>query len=151
MGHRRFLPQANRFRKQKKAFNGEAEHVRAPKPLSGAEVLDSLSGVEVVFGKRRRPSNMEGVWKKRSIFFDLPYWKDLLVRHNLDVMHIEKNVCESLIGMLLNIPGKTNDRENARLDIVANGNTRIVEVYFKGGKKDLFTSSLLHTFKVRKN
>ena len=61
MGHRRFLPQAHRFRKQKKAFNGEAEHVRAPKPLSGAEVLDSLSGVEVVFGKGRRPSNTEGV------------------------------------------------------------------------------------------
>ncbi|KAL5578036.1 hypothetical protein UlMin_019735 [Ulmus minor] len=57
MGHRRFLPQAHRFRKQKKAFNGEAEHVRAPKPLSGAEVLDSLSGVEVVLGKGRRPSN----------------------------------------------------------------------------------------------
>ena len=55
------------------AFNGEAEHVRAPKPLSGAEVLDSLLGVEVVFGKGRRPSNTEGVWKKRSIFFDLPY------------------------------------------------------------------------------
>ncbi|KAL5562732.1 hypothetical protein UlMin_032479 [Ulmus minor] len=61
MGHRRFLPQAHRFRKQKKAFNGEAEHVRAPKPLSGAEVLDSLSGVEVVFGKGRRLSNTEGL------------------------------------------------------------------------------------------
>jgi len=67
MGHRRFLPQAHHFRKQKKAFNGEAEHVRAPKPLLGAEVLDSLSGVEVVLGKGRRPSIMEGVWKKRYI------------------------------------------------------------------------------------
>ena len=42
MGHRGFLPQAHHFRKQKKAFDGKAEHVRAPKPLSGAEVLDSL-------------------------------------------------------------------------------------------------------------
>ena len=71
MGHRRFLPQAHHFRKQKKAFNGEAEHVRAPKPLSGAEVLDSLSGVKFFFGKGRWSSNTEGVWKKRSIFFDL--------------------------------------------------------------------------------
>jgi len=113
MGHRRFLPQAHHFRKQKKAFNGEVEHVRAPKPLLGAEVLDSLSGVEVVLGKGRQPSNTEGVWKKRSIFFDLLYWKDLLVRHNLDVMDIEKNVCKSLIGTLLNIVGKTKDGENA--------------------------------------
>ncbi|XXG82307.1 hypothetical protein AAC387_Pa10g0287 [Persea americana] len=28
-------------------------------------------------------------WSKRSIFFDLPYWKDLPIRHNLDVMHIK--------------------------------------------------------------
>ena len=63
----------------------------------------------------------EGVWKKRSIFFDLLYWKDLLVHHNLDVMHIEKNICKSLIGTLLNIPGKTKDIENVRLDMVAMG------------------------------
>ncbi|KAL5549480.1 hypothetical protein UlMin_004711 [Ulmus minor] len=36
-------------------------------------------------------------------------------------MHIKKNVCESLIGTLLNIPGKTKDGENARLDMVAMG------------------------------
>ena len=81
--------------------------------MSGAEVIDSLLDVEVVFGKGRWSFNTEGVWKRRSIFFDLPYWNDLLVRHNLDVMHIEKNVCESLIGTLLNIPGKTNDGENS--------------------------------------
>ncbi|KAF6156825.1 hypothetical protein GIB67_017359, partial [Kingdonia uniflora] len=31
-------------------------------------------------------------WSRRMIMFDLPYWKDLPVRHNLDVMHIESNV-----------------------------------------------------------
>ncbi|XP_074359908.1 uncharacterized protein LOC141700032 [Apium graveolens] len=39
------------------------------------------------------------------------------VRHVLDVMHIEKNICESLLGTLLNIPGKTKDRESVRLDM----------------------------------
>ena len=29
-------------------------------------------------------------WKKKNIFWDLPYWASLRVRHNLDVMHIEK-------------------------------------------------------------
>ena len=47
--------------------------------------------------------------------------KDLLIHHNLDVMHIVKNVCESLIGTLLNIPGKTKDGENAKLDMVTMG------------------------------
>ncbi|KAL4580977.1 hypothetical protein LXL04_017183 [Taraxacum kok-saghyz] len=30
-------------------------------------------------------------WVKRSIFWELPYWRKLLIRPNLDVMHIEKN------------------------------------------------------------
>jgi len=33
-------------------------------------------------------------------------------------MHVEKNVCDSLIGTLLNINGKTKDGLNARLDLI---------------------------------
>jgi len=44
--------------------------------------------------------------------FDLPYWSDLDVRHCIDVMHVEKNVCDSVIGMLLNIQGKMKDGFN---------------------------------------
>ena len=57
------------------------------------------------------------LYKKRSIFFDLEYWEHLLVRHQLDVMHIEKNVCESIYGTLLHQPGKTKDGINARKDL----------------------------------
>ena len=46
-------------------------------------------------------------------FFNLPYWSSLLIRHNLDVMHIEKNICESLLGTLLEIAGKTKDTKKA--------------------------------------
>ncbi|KAL6214278.1 hypothetical protein ACLB2K_013715 [Fragaria x ananassa] len=60
-------------------------------------------------------------WKKKSIFFELEYWKFLPVRHCLDVMHIEKNVCDSLLGTLLNVPGKTKDGIKARLDLVEMG------------------------------
>jgi len=49
--------------------------------------------------------------------WDLEYWKNLKLRHNLDVMHIEKNICESLISTILNILGKTKDTVNARLDL----------------------------------
>jgi hypothetical protein len=53
---------------------------------------------------------MVSLWK-------LPYWKDLKLRHNLDVMHIEKNILEALIGTILNIAGKTKDTAKARLDL----------------------------------
>ena len=56
--------------------------------------------------------------KKGQFFFYLPYWCKLDVRHCLDVMHVEKNVCDSIIGTLLNIKGKTKDSLNARLDMV---------------------------------
>ena len=61
------------------------------------------------------------MWKRRSIFFDLPYWSDLHVHHCLDVMHVEKNVCDSLIGTLLNIKGKTKDGLKCRQDLVDMG------------------------------
>jgi hypothetical protein len=55
--------------------------------------------------------------EKEEYIFQLPYWENLLIRHNLDVMNIEKNVCESIIGTLLHIDGKCKDSEKARLDM----------------------------------
>jgi hypothetical protein len=40
-----------------------------------------------------------------------------MVRHAIDVMHVEKNVCEALAGTMLDIPGKTKDKLKARMDI----------------------------------
>ncbi|XP_042974577.1 uncharacterized protein LOC122306207 [Carya illinoinensis] len=42
---------------------------------------------------------------------------DHSLRHNLDVMHIEKNICDNVVGTLLNIEGKTKDSANARKDL----------------------------------
>nr|AAC97237.1 putative TNP2-like transposon protein [Arabidopsis thaliana] len=55
-------------------------------------------------------------WKKRSIFFKLSYWEDLPVRHNLDVMHVERNVGASIVSTLLHC-GKSKDGLNARKDL----------------------------------
>jgi hypothetical protein len=56
--------------------------------------------------KKGQPMTNEKVWKKKSIFFKLPYWKDNLLRYNLDVMHIDKNVIDNILGTLLDIEGK---------------------------------------------
>ena len=76
---------------------------------------------EKMFNRGKSKVSNANCWKKKSIFFDFEYWKYLHVRHNLDVMHIEKNVCESIIGTLLNILGKTKDGLNCRLDLVDMG------------------------------
>lgn len=41
----------------------------------------------------------------------------LLVRHNLDVMHVEKNICDSIMSTLLNVKGKSKYGINSRKDM----------------------------------
>ena len=60
---------------------------------------------------------MEKTFKKKSIFFKLPYWETLLVRHNLDIMHIEKNVFDNIVGTCLDVDKQSKDGLNARLDL----------------------------------
>ena len=40
-----------------------------------------------------------------------------MLPHNLDVMHIEKNICENILWTLLKVEGKTKDTINAKLDL----------------------------------
>ncbi|KAI4305089.1 hypothetical protein L6164_028478 [Bauhinia variegata] len=63
--------------------------------------------INVTFGKTQKQTIERIPWKKKFIFFDFPYWRFLNVRHSIDVMHVEKNECDSLIGTLLNIQVKT--------------------------------------------
>ncbi|KAI5353299.1 hypothetical protein L3X38_006192 [Prunus dulcis] len=109
IGHRKWLPINHPYRRQRAAFNGKPEYGIPPEPLTGEEVLHIVENGDRV------------CWKKKSIFFDLEYWKYLPVRHALDVMHIEKNVCDSIIGTLLEIPGKNKDGIAARLDLLNMG------------------------------
>jgi len=35
--------------------------------------------------------------EKKIIFFNIPYWKDNLLRNNLDVVYIKKNVYDNVL------------------------------------------------------
>jgi hypothetical protein len=47
----------------------------------------------------------------------LPYFNDLLLPHNIDVMHTEKNVTDTLWATLMDILDKSKDNVKARLDL----------------------------------
>jgi len=124
MGHRRFLPKDHKWRKDRASFDGNKEFRDPPEPLTGDEVLQQVNNLEGIVlskdpSKKTKISHSErgDNWLKKSIFFRLPYFNTLLLHHNLDVMHIEKNICESILGTLLNIIGKTKDNANSRLDL----------------------------------
>jgi hypothetical protein len=57
------------------------------------------------------------MWTHISGLTRLPYFKDLLLSHNIDVTHTEKNVAEALWGTLMDIKQKSKDNVKARLDV----------------------------------
>ncbi|XP_019223770.1 PREDICTED: uncharacterized protein LOC109205511 [Nicotiana attenuata] len=115
MRHRCFL----KYRNDAKSFDGTKETRPSPCPVSGSVVLDQVKDIKFTLGQSSEGVSgvMKNTWKKRSIFFDLPYWIFNLVRHNLDMMHIEKTVCDNLIYTLLNLGKKSKDNLEARLDL----------------------------------
>jgi hypothetical protein len=109
MRHQCYIPMKHLFQNMKDQFNGNTEKRHSPPHLTGQEVYEMVKNVHVILSKQKRTAKNneeDDMWKKQSIFWELPYWKDLDVRHSIDVMHIEKNVCDSLIGTLLNTNGK---------------------------------------------
>nr|XP_051205528.1 uncharacterized protein LOC127319590 [Lolium perenne] len=119
IGHRRWLPRRHPWRNSKE-FDGASESREKPAEFTPEELRQQLDRVrDVIPGKLQKKRKREDgqCWSRRSCLWDLPYWEDLKLRHNLDVMHIEKNICDNLIGTFMNIQGKTKDTVNSRLDL----------------------------------
>ncbi|CAL8134261.1 unnamed protein product [Prunus armeniaca] len=120
LGHRRWLPWDHEWREKDKEFDGNIERHLRPREWSGDEILDQLNRLDFApFGKtvsRIRPSTHMN-WTHKPMFFELPYWSKLKLRHNLDVMHVEKIIFDTLVGTILDIKGKTKDTIKARLDL----------------------------------
>lgn len=55
--------------------------------------------------------------QKKNIFFELLYWEHNLLCHNLNVMHIQKNVFDNVLFTLLNDSSHSKEHLNARKDI----------------------------------
>jgi hypothetical protein len=119
IGHHRFLGNDDPLRANAQ-FRAQP-HREKPGQFTTEELLQQLDNVKDVrpgISRSRKRKRVEGqCWKLRSSLFDLPYWTSLKIPHNLDVMHIEKNICEALLATLLNISGKTKDTLNARIDL----------------------------------
>ena len=151
MGHRRFLDKDHRFRKDRVSFDGTQEMEPAPTIPSGKDVIMQTEGFNFCFGKKhakkttKRKKGEENeedlnAWKKRIIFFTLPYWENHMLRHNLDMMHVKKNVADNIIGTLLNLK-KTKDNLKARLDLQEMGIRRELHPQDTGNNKAYLPSA----------
>ncbi|GJY21169.1 uncharacterized protein Tco_0393735 [Tanacetum coccineum] len=87
MGHRRSLLRNHLYRKKKELFDGTIERGVLRPPLDGEATFSRVRDINIVLGKGKdNPGPPKGIWKKKSIFWVLPYWEDLQVRHCLDVI-----------------------------------------------------------------
>ncbi|GKA20072.1 outer envelope protein 80, chloroplastic, partial [Tanacetum coccineum] len=108
--HQNFLPSTHPYRKDKRGFiAGNVVLGGPPLELNSDQVWEQICHYPTIYeGNPYRKTNqkLSGFgrthnWVKRSIFWELLYWHTLLIRHNLDVMHIEKNVFENLFNTVM--------------------------------------------------
>jgi hypothetical protein len=118
--HRQFLPPDHPFLlDNKNSTKGVIVADRPPAAMTGAEICQRIDGLV---------ANTEGgfvgygeqhMWTHKSGLTRLPYYDDLLLPHNIDVMHTEKNVAKALWATIMNIPDKSKDNVKARVDLAA--------------------------------
>ncbi|XP_028087238.1 uncharacterized protein LOC114287975 [Camellia sinensis] len=107
--------------RKSRAYNGEHEKWKRSLVIPIEKIEEQLASVTgVTYGKhpsnRKRPRQNPN-WTKVSILYELPYWKKKRLRHNIDVMHVEKNFSENVVGTMLGIDGKNKDTDKARMDL----------------------------------
>ncbi|XP_020886399.1 uncharacterized protein LOC110229805 [Arabidopsis lyrata subsp. lyrata] len=127
--HRRFLPLNHPLRKDKKHFvkGKNAVHEYPPASLTGEQVLyERIKTAKPPktsdCGGNGHENKVDGYgdwhnWHKESIMWELPYWTDLNLRHNLDVMHIEKNILDNVMYTVMNVKDKSKDIVKSRIDV----------------------------------
>ena len=102
--------------------------------VCGEELHDVVSEYgDIVFGLQSGKQKFLGFglthnWVKRSIFWELSYWKTNQLLHNVNDMHIEKNMFENIFNIVIDVKGKTNDNIKARLDITLFCNRKNMEL-----------------------
>jgi hypothetical protein len=134
--HRCWLPSDHIFRGEKDSFRKDTVcYEGPPKRLSGQEIADQLAGLVLNkektgyegFGEKHNWTHICGIW-------ELPYAKALILMHNIDVMHQERNVAESIISTCLDFSDKTKDNVKARRDMAKICNRPTLELTPSGGK-----------------
>jgi len=115
--HRQFLPLDHPFRRDKKNFTKGVEVLDLPPHImTGAGVRAQLDSLVANADGGFEGYGQQHAWAQKSGLWRLPYMQDLLLPHNIDMMHSEKNVAEALFGTIMDIVEKTKDNVKARVD-----------------------------------
>ena len=118
------------FLKRKHPFRGDKKNFKKGKVVHEVKKVPKFDGTAVDAELRALVPAAPGTghqfvgygethnWTHVAALTKLVYYKDLELPHNIDVMHTEKNLGESLLHTICNIPGgKSKDNVKARVDV----------------------------------
>ena len=117
-GHHAYLKMELQYRRQKSRFNGQEENREAPSTITSDYIIQNaekrMQFIENggILGSKNDPLNGCGV-KRLCIFYKLPYFKHITIRHTVDFMHTEKNIAFAIIETLFG----AYDTVSSRLDL----------------------------------
>ena len=117
-GHHAYLKMEHPYRRQKTRFNGQEENRQAPLTITSDYIIESgekrmqFINDGKICGSKNDPVNDSGV-KILCIFYKLPYFKNISIRHTVDFMHTKKNIAFSIIETIFS----TYDTVSSHLDL----------------------------------
>jgi hypothetical protein len=127
--HRRFLPLSHHFRGDRKSFmKGKTVKKGPPKQKLRADITQMLDDLKESGNGKFEIYDENHNWTHKSCLWELPYAKTLILPHNIDLMHQERNVVKSIISMCLDVTDFSKDNMNARKDLAALCDHPLVEV-----------------------
>jgi hypothetical protein len=134
--YRYFLPMGHPFWLDNDAFKkGNIILEGLPSHLSGPEitnmldnlVLNEIGDVFIGYGGEHN-------WNHKYALWELLYAKALILMHNIDIMHQEHNVGESILSTCMTFIDKTKDNHKARKNLAQLCNRPSLELKFRSGK-----------------
>jgi hypothetical protein len=131
-----FLPLDHPFRLDSDAFKkGNIILEGPPKHLSGPEIADMLDNLVLnKNGDGFVGYGEEHNWTHKCALWELLYAKALILMHNIDVMHQECNIGESILSTCMAFIDNTKDNYKVRKDLAQLCNQPSLELKSSGGK-----------------
>jgi hypothetical protein len=111
--HRCFLPPDHTFRLQRNAFKNDTIVEKRPlRRQTDQEIIEKLNNLKISDGGEEFEGyGKEHNWTHKCGLWERPYLKALILMHNIDVMHQERNVAKSIVMACMNFLKKSKDNK----------------------------------------
>ncbi|XP_010484854.1 PREDICTED: uncharacterized protein LOC104763136 [Camelina sativa] len=126
LGNRKRLSPGHPYRRRKRWFDNTVEKETARRIQTRSEIFEAIKNFKNDFSK---PLTRDSKRKRAELCED----DDLPVRHNIDVMHVEKNLSDAILSIMIN-RAKSKDGVKARKDLAEMGIRRNLHTQTRGKK-----------------